>query len=443
MAISARGGNQGLLRQTAPIIGLFLLLTLPVNSADRPAGHLDFTFGHHGRITTDFFKRDDSASAVAFHEDGRMLVAGVSFGETADFALARYLPDGSLDASFGTEGLLVLDFGGDEYARAVKIQADDKILVAGAAASDQASGFALARCHPDGTLDHDFGTGGLKVTTFPDAQAGITDLLLLQEDRILAGGIIGPSTDFLLVCYNSDGSVDPDFGDKGAVVVDFRGGDDYLFALALQQDGRLLAAGVEAPSGAFAVARLLADGTLDPEFGGAGLVVTDFQLDTNGLGAAVAVQPDGRIVVGSTATRETGRHFALLRYLADGSLDHGFGNGGWTISDFYGEEQFQDLALQSDGRILTAGTGSAGGSRDFFLARFHSNGNPDLTFGGSGFVQTDFGGTDDQARAMNLDSEENIVVVGRTDLDTQDFAVARYLAQSFPLPTPQRRRGRR
>jgi uncharacterized delta-60 repeat protein len=428
MAIWPRDNR--LLRQTALITGLLLLLTLPVHSADRPAGHLDFAFGHHGQITTDFFNRDDSASAVAFQEDGKTVVAGVSFGDNADFALARYLLNGSLDTSFGTGGILLIDFGADEYARAVAIQADGKILVAGATANGDGMSFALARCNTDGSLDLDFGSGGLTTTAFGDAHAGITDLLLLPESRILAGGIISPSTDFLLVCYNSDGSEYAGFGTNGAAVIDFRQGEDYLLAMALQDDGKVLAAGVETPSGAFVLARLLEDGSRDAGFGTVGLVVTDFQLDINGLSAAVVVQPDGRIVVGSTAERDLERHFALIRYLPDGILDQEFGHGGWAISDFFGEEQFQDLALQADGRILAVGTGSAGPSRDFFLARFNPDGSPDSSFGESGYVQTDFGG-DDLARAMNLDPGGNIVVVGRTDIETRDFAVARYLSQSF------------
>ena len=241
-------------------------------------GVLDATFGSGGAVTTDFGTRNDIAGGVAIQSDGKIVVSGLSFvgadRSTEDFALARYGPDGSLDPTFGVGGMVLTDFGGesDSALGGVVILPNGKIVTSGTVNSD-ASGtiadFGLARYDADGGLDASFGQGG-KVVTNIDDHHGYADSMVLQPDgKIVLGG--GCADGLALARYQTDGSLDPAFGNGGIVA----GIADGAFAndLALQPDGKFVAAGVatalSSPPdfGDFGVERLSADGTLDPTFG--------------------------------------------------------------------------------------------------------------------------------------------------------------------------------
>jgi uncharacterized delta-60 repeat protein len=216
------------------------------------------------------------------------------------------------------------------------------------------------------------------------------------------------------------GDIDPTFGVGGKVTTDFASGSDYALGVALQSDGKIVAAGHTEPPGSvginFAVARYNADGSLDASFGGDGRVTTDFgtRLDA---GSAVAVQPDGRIVVVGITLPFHGE-FALARYNVDGSLDASFGVGGKVTTSLGGSEQANAVALQPDGRIVVAG----GSSGDFGLARYNADGSLDTTFGKSGKVRTDLGFSDDVFE-LAIQTDGRIVAAGGSD---GDFALARY-----------------
>jgi uncharacterized delta-60 repeat protein len=265
-----------------------------------PDGRPDPTFGMGGRVTTDFGASVDEAFALVLQPDGKLVTAGLSVdGGTFDGALARYLPDGRLDPTFGTGGKVTTDLGGDERFSALVLQPDGKLVAAGT---------VLARYLPDGQLDPSFGTGG---TVTPGGAA----LILQPDGKLVVAGSAGAfgDTNFLLMRYLPDGRLDPTFGMGGTVTTDF-GRFALAFALVLQPDGKLVAAG----EGDFALARYLPDGQLDPSFGTGGMVTTD----VGGLPFALVLQPDGTLVAAGFAG---GYNFGLVRYLPDGSLDATFG----------------------------------------------------------------------------------------------------------------------
>lgn len=231
-------------------------------------GILDVDFGSGGRVTTDFTGESDRVSALALQSDGKFVVVGSArnsvTGQT-DFALARYSTTGSLDADFGVGGKVTANFGMSSGARAVLVQGDGKIVLAGQV-NDTANGlvsFALARYKSDGSLDSEFGVGG-KVTTTFGSHAGIYALTLQKDGKLIAAGYMRDQPpfvhDFALARYNSDGSLDPDFGVGGKVTTDLAW-EDTAFALAMQPNGRLVAAGYardwETQEYAFALARYL------------------------------------------------------------------------------------------------------------------------------------------------------------------------------------------
>jgi uncharacterized delta-60 repeat protein len=357
-----------------------------------------------------------------------MVVAGFTdAGGTLDFALARYNANGTLDATFGSGGKVITDFGGDEIGFAVALQRDGKIVAAGIKTGANGDDFALARYKGNGSLDPSFGGRGKLSTDFGglDQPEGIA---LQRDGKIVVVGLsFGANAgDGVLARYNTDGSLDKSFDGDGKVTTDF-GADDELFSVALQRDGKMIVAGVTNAAGTddLLVARYHADGSLDNSFDGDGKVTTDFGAVERA--SAITIQRDGKIVAAGLSTAAGTQDFALARYNADGSLDNSFGAGGTVTTDFGGNEQIAGVALSRGGKMVVAGVTDAAGARDFALARYNADGSLDNSFDHDGKLITDFGGQD-SASAIALKGRGKMVVAGFSDADgSDDFAVARYL----------------
>jgi uncharacterized delta-60 repeat protein len=314
----------------------------------RPDGTLDKTFGGDGWVSTDFTPDSDFAAAVAIQADGKIIAAGQSgvFGANTMFALARYNPDGTRDTTFGEHGQVTTDFtGGDDGANAVGLQSDGKIVVAGGAGTDSdfgGTGFALARYEADGTLDTSFGEDGLVTTAITVGKGdAVADVEILSNGKILAAGVDGRggcghcgsdlSTSFALVRYNADGAIDAGFGGsgEGLVITMLSPKDDAASDLAVQADGRIVVAGVAGRGRRgggdtwFALVRYDADGMLDSTFGGDGMIKTNFTPNTD-FASGIAIRADGKIVAAGIADY-LGTHdrFALARYVSDAASQPG------------------------------------------------------------------------------------------------------------------------
>ena len=310
-----------------------------VSTAQTVPGGLDPTFSGDGRQITDV-GGSDSGRAVAIQSDGKIVMVGTTYVAAAgfyNFALARYDSDGLLDATFSADGIQTTDFGVQDHATAVAIQADGKIVVVGSCTGSGTSDFALARYHADGSLDPSFSGDGKQTTDFAGAADSAHGVAVQADGTIVVAGYTGG--DFGVARYNADGSLDTSFPvDKfpadGKQTTDF-GGFDAALAMAIQADGRIMVAGYtdaaptcdwcEDPPPDFALARYNADGSLDTSFSGDGKQTTDFGGDD--YAAAVALQADGKIVVvgSSYSYQAASACFALARYNSDGSLDYAFG----------------------------------------------------------------------------------------------------------------------
>ena len=333
-------------------------------------GVLDKSFGGDGRVFTDFFGERDVAEAVAVQPDGKILVVGFArYGRSPNFALARYQKNGRLDKTFGHGGKVTTDFFGDfEEAYDVCLQPDGKIVVAGVARvlNTLTSGFALARYHKDGRLDKSFGARG-KVTAFIFNQVAANAVKLQSDGKIVVAGTVqgnGPDADFALARFDANGSLDDEFGGGGIVVADYMACTDLAADIAIQPDGKIIVAGDACND--FALVRYHEDGTLDGSFGDGGWVTTDFFGDSDRI-SEIALDRGGKIfAAGFAYITNVGQDFALACYDEDGSLDEGFGDEGKVMTDFPGNSNAASgVAVQRDGNIVTAG--SAAG--DFALAR--------------------------------------------------------------------------
>ena len=403
-------------------LALALVAAALPGAAVAAPGALDPTFGTSGEVTTDF-GGSDSAQAVAIQSDGKIVAAGGTFSfPSGDFALARYNVDGSLDPTFGSGGKVTTDFGGFDAASAVVIQPDGRIVAAGRSGGGD---FALARYNADGSLDPTFGSGGKVTTDFGGGFDAAFGVALQTDGKIIAVGQGASSFDFALARYNGDGSLDPTFGSGGKVTTDFTGGFEDAIAVAIQLDGRIVVTGQTFSGGfqKFALARYNADGSLDTSFGSGGIVTTNFGFDS-AFGGALAIQTDGKIVAAGRA----GTDFLVARYNGDGSPDASFGSGGMVTTDFGGAlfDAAFAVALQSNGKIVAAGSAISGfpSSADFALARYNVDGSVDASFGSGGKVMTDVGGFD-VAFGVALQADGKIIAAGQGGSGS-DFALARY-----------------
>lgn len=344
-------------------------------------GALDSSFGTGGIVTTEFYGID-RANALALQPDGKIVVAGrsVAPGTPAAFALARYNADGSLDASFGTGGKVTTTFPDSigDGAYSVAIQPDGRI-VAGGGTRDAGSldAFALARYNGDGTLDPSFGTGGLVKLSIDGRESEARAIALQPDGRIVAVGSVirSPGPDgalFAAARYNSDGTLDTSFGTGGTVTTEIGPLADAALAVAMQTDGRIVAAGIAyvgtTPHSDFALVRYYQDGTLDTTFGTGGKVTTAIAPET-GLDSleAIAIQDDGRIV----AAGDSASDISLARYNPDGTLDTSLNGTGLITTNL--EPNFSgatSVAIQEDGKIVAAGRGFGGTNYDVAVMRY-------------------------------------------------------------------------
>lgn len=397
------------------------------------AGTLDAAFGNQGVLLIDFeaARRTDTAPAALLHPaDGRLVVAGTTDSAASkDFALLRVNADGKRDATFNggaNDGFVRTNIAAGtnsiDHARAIGRQSDGRIIVAGYTSTWD---FALARYTADGAPDPTFGTGGRSITNVGVIDYGLALAIDAADRIVVAGTTVGNGSvgeDFLLVRYTADGLPDKAFngGDpantSGAVRTHFSR-DDRAQAVAVQPDGRIVAAGYANGAGSdFALARYLDDGQLDTSFGAAGTGRVTAHLGSADRATAMLIQPGGEIVVGGYSGVATGVNFALARFTPAGELDKSFDGDGIVLTDIGGDDdRINALALDASGRIVAAGYSRNGLNMDVALARYAPDGTLDATFGAGGVVVTAVGGGDDLATSVVIQPDGRIVAIGQSD----------------------------
>jgi uncharacterized delta-60 repeat protein len=405
---------------------LVTVLGLMCVTATAPAvafdGDLDSSFGSGGRVTT-LFPGGSFANAVAVQSDGRIVAVGAAAGpsRTGEFAIARYETDGSLDVGFDEDGMVTTAIaGGGDEARSVAIEPDGGIVVAG---TDSRQRFAVVRYRPDGSLDPDFGTGGIVRSELSPGEDIGYDVAVQADGKIVVAGTADTGRWFAIVRYRRDGRPDPTFGVAGEVRI-VRGG--VARSIAIQPDGRIVVTGYNGRG--LVVARLLPNGEPDPTFERDGIVAN---IAGSIAPLAVALQDNGRIVVvGDYDIFGAG----IARFTRRGELDTSFAHHGIRRVRFgSGEQAFTSVAVRSDGRILAAGHIGPHEYGDpvvprMIVARFLRGGELDASWSGDGKVTTRFPGGA-SASGVVMQSNGMPVLAGQAgEGDAWGFALARYLA---------------
>jgi uncharacterized delta-60 repeat protein len=312
---------------------------------------------------------------------------------------------------------------------------DGKVVVVGSTYNGADLDFVVVRYNTDGSLDDTFGDHGIVTTGFGFGDDIAYAVAIQQDGKVVVVGTAynGSNDDLAVARYDLTGGLDPSFGGDGSVLVAVGSSADEGHAVALMGDGRIVAAGrTDGGNWDVFVVRLNPGGALDPSFGGDGIVTTHFGVPSGDDEAfGVSLLSDGRIVVGGRTKNSSGDHdFALACYEENGTLDTGFGGGdGLTTTPIgSGTDEAYALVVQPDDRIVLAGRSlNASGDYDIALARYDDVGDLDEFFGSGGIVVTAVGGGDDEAYAITLQPDTSILVGGTTGATgDEDFFVARY-----------------
>ena len=411
---------------------ILFFLFLNVNAQVR-----DTTFGFNGNVRTSIGTSNEIASHVLIQSDGKILVAGDQtdhpiFGPQR-FAIVRYLSNGTLDSSFGTNGKATFLFESQSFLNDMSLQSDGKILLAG----QSSSGYCVARVSTDGTLDTSFGTNGYTVLAPTFGSAAINSVVVYVDDSFLVSGTeqIQNSTNYSLklIKFNANGLVDTSFGNQGILVPDLDFESNLGGKILIQSDGKIIIGGASKISENNALiektyfSRLNVNGSIDSFFGTNGVLflednfsLKDFIIDNN----------NEIIFIGNTNTNAQGTNgnVYISKYNNLGLLDSSFGTNGRTIVSVNSFAEYANtITKQSDGKFLLGGSYfNTLSTTDSLIVRFLQNGQIDNTFGTNGVFQVTVTSGTDIITDMIMTPNNQIVTTGYANYSTNfDFSTLR------------------
>ncbi len=380
----------------------------------------------------------DIATAAVLQSDGKLVVVGsCNSGNQRDFCVVRYKTDGTLDSDFNGSGKAFAPHGaGSHFALAVALQADGKIVVAGSCTNGALLDFCAVRYSPFGILDSSFNGTGKITTRIGNGEDRVAGAAIQRDGKILLSGycINSGVSRFCAARYNgNDGSLDNSFNGSGTVSTGIGSGDDRATALAVQPDGGILLAGYCANGGNldFCALRYTPEGLLDSSFNDAGSVITPIGSDADQANA-MALQPDGKILVAGQCTAGSVDGFCGLRYTTSGALDSSFnGNGKVFVVVPGAKNRANAVTVQPDGKIVLGGTCASASLGSFCLTRLLSVGQVDKSFGVNGTVVTSVTNGEAIGNALALQPDGKILLVGTCNAGAAaagiDFCAARYI----------------
>lgn len=409
-----------------------LLLSVHSVFAQQP-GDLDLTFSGDGIVATDIgLNSNDFVGAMALQADGRIVVVGRSEGA---FALARYMPDGSLDPGFGTGGIVTTEVGPFlDQLQAVALQPDGRIVVAGRSSVDGSENqWVIGRYTGDGQLDASFAGDGILLVDVGTGTFDEANSIAVQADgSIVTAGMARSATDddIAVVRCTANGALDPSFSGDGKLILGYGTNDDSAGAVLVQSDGKILVAGYtgNGQEGDFAVARLTSGGLPDTSFGTNGSTITSFGGNSYDMAYALALQPDGKIIAGGAAHSIPNwplTDMALQRLTTNGVLDPGFDDDGLYLVPYLGVSAVVSLAIMPDGRIVIGGTSDDA----FMVAMVEANGGMDVGFGNDGVRTIAPGQFTAYGSTVVVQPDGKILLAGDTHMGTtlDDLVVLRFL----------------
>jgi uncharacterized delta-60 repeat protein len=422
------------------------------------AGNLDPTFGAGGKQSTDIGSSypvftDDWGNAVVVQPDQRIVVAGSTrrYTKTSsvtsfawylwDVMLLRYLPNGSLDTDFGTNGVVIMDLNGNgnipEGFNDVALQSDNKIVAVGYTMSGMDNRFLIMRFHPDGTIDTSFGAAGTGIIVEHFAANTLEDaysLLVMPDDSIaVVGRGIKPdgNATLSLLKLTASGRLDTTFNSTGKLTMSV-GARSQGLGLATDGSGHILVSGNAQASSSSnqqsLILRFNPNGTLDSAFNGTGIFTASFGEYPSQTMTGLKVGSDGGIIAAGVASSGSSWLIARLRVNDNGSADESFGPGGMATTTLAGASNVTigNCAIQGDGKLLLAGGFQSTGGQQIALLRYSASGSNTRPDGiPMDWIVTHFGSNENAPDEVVKDGRSVSLLLaylmGENPLDPQDF----------------------
>lgn len=341
-------------------------------------GIFDSTFNSGNLISVNQSSWEGAYSIIRDSLSGALFVVGRYYnGLTWDFILAKFDSSGVLDNSFGNNGFVTRDEGGDDRAFSVALQDDGKILICGLTTA-VGWDFAILRFLPDGSPDSSFGDGGITIKDVAISDDVAYSIKVQEENKIIVcGWTYGNGGDFVLMRFNERGMLDNTFGNRGIVITDLYNKYNTSHSVTLSNGGKYIVAGYgykeNKTNTDIIIAKYNNDGSIDSTFGESGFSFTDIN-QSDELAWFVATQEDGKIVVTGYTKSDTSKSVLTIRLNPDGSPDDDFALNGIAVTPVYGiDEEGRTLSIQRDGKILVSGYASNGQNTDIFVLRLRAD----------------------------------------------------------------------
>lgn len=422
-----------------------LICGFAINVLAQFPGMVDSSFNGNGKVIYDFGFHENLTDVKVQPADQKIVTVGTAINPSFSGKLLaiRMLPNGAFDTTFNDSGIVIIPNFNESYAYEAIIKDDGKIVIAGAAADPNFIFSMLCiQLNSDGSLDSTFGMNGFATPRFFTGDEFAYAMALQADGKIVLAGTtldLSGNNSPSLVRLNEDGSVDTTFGFGGIAIIPVAEIDNRLNSVFIQSDGKIVASGHFDQgltlSGQFdfdvLVTRFNSDGLIDTTFGTSGMTITPISIEYIEDALGMKQCADGGIVVsGYTTLPDFTFDLIMVKYDSMGVVVPAFGNSGIVQFDNDIQDVGYDLAIQNNGEIFVAGT--SGGfffdDRDFLLMRYDANGQVDSTFGNSGLVLTPIMNDFDEANAITLQADGKIILAGKGNNGSQnDLAVVRYL----------------
>jgi uncharacterized delta-60 repeat protein len=391
-------------------IHITFIVLIMISTSLSQNGQLDETFGNKGIVTTaiNLDRSNSEALTTKIQSDGKIVTGGFCYnGNDYDFAVVRYNINGSMDNSFGTNGIVIAPVSsGDDEINSIVIQIDsadgniEKIIACGFTQNINDTDFALVRFNPNGSIDSTFGENGNGIVTSGTNNLAVyaTSAALQKDGKIVIAGykFNGHDYDFMLARFSPDGIPDNNFGNANGIVtteISGIGTNDRAYSVAIQNDGDIVAAGSSDEENSFAAARYKSNGSLDTSFAGKGIAITSVGSqggDRNNVAFSIAIQEDDKIILGGRSYNENINDITLLRYKSNGEIDSTFNNNGIVITSLQNNSILGSIFIGhpegGDEKIIAAGSSTNGSDLDITLARYNLDGKLDNSFGNEGII---------------------------------------------------------
>jgi uncharacterized delta-60 repeat protein len=415
------------------LLSLVFICLVPVFTSGQ-GEIIDVTFGDKGKTLVPVSTANDFIWAVATYSDGKILTAGASYnGSDYDFTFVRLDANGSIDNTFGVNGIKTLSLGtSNDRITSIAIRSDGRIVAGGYYESGSTWAYVILRLNSDGSLDTTFGENGYVTKAIGESYFYCTGLVLQKDDKIVASGSAwnGEDWDLAAVRFFENGTLDNTFSDDGISSKFLAGSNDYGHAISLLPDGRIVVAGELALTNynSMMVMRLNSDGTLDNGLipnGASSLTFTQGNSSAQGI---VITSDNSMWLVGSVYN-ETNWDIAIGRMTSAGQFDGTFGKNGTLIVYIENNDDFAySILKQPDGKLVIGGYTESETEDDFVLIRLNSDGTFDKTFNQTGIYRYSISSLGDACYAMAFQPDGKVIAAGEAKTSSGwDFAIARFL----------------